>query len=396
MIRRIVSGAETLDVFGHVSLLRSQRNFMVQTEDQYFFIYEALSEYVTCGNTELGMEELTEHMEHLSRMVEGEESTYMELEFKHLALEKNDPQRFTSANEAFNKNKNRYVNILPFEANRVPLETIRGVEGADYINASFIDSYQIQRAFIATQAPLENTIEHFWRMIWQYKSPIIVMLTQLTEQGVEQCARYWPADHPVQYGDLQVEPLVGRHTPTYSYREFSLTHSKATQSNSVHTVRHFHFHIWPEVGVPSTGIPLVELIREVTKMYGQLGSLRPIVVHCSSGVGRTGVFIALNIILERMKLEGVVDVFQTVKMLRIQRPAMVQTLEQYQFCYDTTMEVLSRYDSFKSLLRNTSKARTTHSDVSTFLPTAPASGATFTGAVNDGQPQSSPSPDELA
>ena len=161
---------------------------------------------------------------------------------QHLALEKNDPQRFTSANEAFNKNKNRYVNILPcksrpsasclgcrqqscvvitvtppfpVEANRVPLETIRGVEGADYINASFIDvsrglhnypqqhslaltlpfclplppshcvqSYQIQRAFIATQAPLENTIEHFWRMIWQYKSPIIVMLTQLTEQGV--------------------------------------------------------------------------------------------------------------------------------------------------------------------------------------------------------------------
>ena len=82
MIRRIVSGAETLDVFGHVSLLRSQRNFMVQTEDQYFFIYEALSEYVTCGNTELGMEDLTEHMEHLGRMVEGEESTYMELEFK--------------------------------------------------------------------------------------------------------------------------------------------------------------------------------------------------------------------------------------------------------------------------------------------------------------------------
>ena len=146
---------------------------------------------------------------------------------------------------------------------------------------------------------------------------------------------------------------MGRHTPTYSYREFSLTHSKVgrqplqqcdlhlappphpwspspppqtTQSNSVHTVRHFHFHIWPEVGVPSTGIPLVELIREVTKMYSQLGSLRPIVVHCSSGVGRTGVFIALNIILERMKLEGVVDVFQTVKMLRIQRPAMVQTL----------------------------------------------------------------------
>lgn len=78
--------------------------------------------------------------------------------------------------------------------------------------------------------------------------------------------------------------------------------------------------------MPSTGIPLVELIREVTKMYSQLGSLRPIVVHCSSGVGRTGVFIALNIILERMKLEGVVDVFQTVKMLRIQRPAMVQTL----------------------------------------------------------------------
>ena len=84
MIRRIRSGIDTLDVFGHVSLLRSQRNFMVQTEDQYFFIYEALSEYVTCGNTELSMEDLEEHMENLGRIVEGEESTYMELEFKVL------------------------------------------------------------------------------------------------------------------------------------------------------------------------------------------------------------------------------------------------------------------------------------------------------------------------
>ena len=46
----------------------------------------------------------------------------------------------------------------------------------------------------------------------------------------------------------------------------------------------------------------------------------------SNGVGRTGVFLSLHIILERMLVEGLIDVFQTVKNLRIQRPAMVQTL----------------------------------------------------------------------
>ena len=230
--------------------------------------------------------------------------------------------------------------------------------------------------------------------------------------------RYWPTDQPIQFGDITVEPLVGRHTTTYSYREFKLIREKVSLSvnvvelvvmvmccfpfQSTHTVRHFHFHCWPEVGVPSTGIPLVELIKEVTKMYSVLNCTDPITVHCSSGVGRTGVFIALSIIMERMKLECVVDVFQAVKMLRIQRPAMVQTLvrtrshtahisycsqlrvllqEQYQFCYDTTVEVLSRFDSFKSLLRNSSGTarllRGNSSEATTFLPKSPTPGASY-------------------
>ncbi|KAG8519074.1 Receptor-type tyrosine-protein phosphatase S [Galemys pyrenaicus] len=398
MLERI-KPEKTVDVYGHVTLMRSQRNYMVQTEDQYSFIHEALLEAVGCGNTEVPARSLYAYIQKLAQVEPGEHVTGMELEFKapswfpslqRLANSKAHTSRFISANLPCNKFKNRLVNIMPYESTRVCLQPIRGVEGSDYINASFIDGYRQQRAYIATQGPLAETTEDFWRMLWENNSTIVVMLTKLREMGREKCHQYWPAERSARYQYFVVDPMAEYNMPQYILREFKVTDARVrvrlaqafaserrgsgeglngqtkmrrkrvsfdqqglekisgsdwTDGQS-RTVRQFQFTDWPEQGVPKSGEGFIDFIGQVHKTKEQFGQDGPISVHCSAGVGRTGVFITLSIVLERMRYEGVVDIFQTVKMLRTQRPAMVQTEDEYQFCYQAALEYLGSFDHY--------------------------------------------------
>ncbi|KAM9130310.1 receptor-type tyrosine-protein phosphatase F [Pangshura tecta] len=276
---------KTVDIYGHVTCMRSQRNYMVQTEDQYIFIHESLLEAATCGNTEVPARNLFAHLQKLSQVPPGESVTAMELEFKLLANSKAHTSRFISANLPCNKFKNRLVNIMPYELTRVCLQPIRGVEGSDYINASFIDGY----------------------------SP----------------------------GPGAAPPGLSRLA-----REQGHTDVSSPQDGQSRTIRQFQFTDWPEQGVPKTGEGFIDFIGQVHKTKEQFGQDGPITVHCSAGVGRSGVFITLSIVLERMRYEGVVDMFQTVKTLRTQRPAMVQTEDQYQLCYRAALEYLGSFDHY--------------------------------------------------
>uniref|UniRef100_A0A8C0FHF0 Receptor-type tyrosine-protein phosphatase F n=1 Tax=Bubo bubo TaxID=30461 RepID=A0A8C0FHF0_BUBBB len=299
---------KTVDIYGHVTCMRSQRNYMVQTEDQYIFIHEALLEAATCGNTEVPARNLFAHIQKLTQVPPGESVTAMELEFKLLANSKAHTSRFISANLPCNKFKNRLVNIMPYELTRVCLQPIRGVEGSDYINASFIDGYRWAG-------------DHF---IAFYLFPSSQML---------QTARL--ACIAVDRSPLAVSsPTVRILTPL------------SLQDGQSRTIRQFQFTDWPEQGVPKTGEGFIDFIGQVHKTKEQFGQDGPITVHCSAGVGRTGVFITLSIVLERMRYEGVVDMFQTVKTLRTQRPAMVQTEDQYQLCYRAALEYLGSFDHY--------------------------------------------------
>ncbi|XP_061620676.1 receptor-type tyrosine-protein phosphatase S isoform X32 [Phyllopteryx taeniolatus] len=342
MLERI-KHEKTVDIYGHVTLMRAQRNYMVQTEDQYVFIHDALQEAVNCGTTEVPARNLYAYIQKLTQIEAAENVTGMELEFKRLANTKAHTSRFISANLPCNKFKNRLVNIMPYESTRVCLQPIRGVEGSDYINASFIDGYRQQKAYIATQGPLAETTEDFWRMLWEHNSTIVVMLTKLREMGREKCHQYWPAERSARYQYFVVDPMAEYNMPQYILREFKVTDARDGQSR---TVRQFQFTDWPEQGVPKSGEGFIDFIGQVHKTKEQFGQDGPISVHCSAGVGRTGVFITLSIALERMRYEGVVDVFQTVKMLRTQRPAMVQTEDQYQFCYRAGLEYLGSFDHY--------------------------------------------------
>ncbi|XP_046712780.1 receptor-type tyrosine-protein phosphatase S isoform X13 [Silurus meridionalis] len=342
MLERI-KHEKTVDIYGHVTLMRAQRNYMVQTEDQYSFIHDALLEAVACGNTEVPARSLFSYIQKQAQVEAGEHVTGMELEFKRLANSKAHTSRFISANLPCNKFKNRLVNIMPYETTRVCLQPIRGLEGSDYINSSFIDGYRQQKAYIATQGPLAETTEDFWRMLWENNSTIVVMLTKLREMGREKCHQYWPAERSARYQYFVVDPMAEYNMPQYILREFKVTDARDGQSR---TVRQFQFTDWPEQGVPKSGEGFIDFIGQVHKTKEQFGQDGPISVHCSAGVGRTGVFITLSIVLERMRYEGVVDIFQTVKMLRTQRPAMVQTEDEYQFCYQAALEYLGSFDHY--------------------------------------------------
>ncbi|XP_031413142.1 receptor-type tyrosine-protein phosphatase delta-like [Meleagris gallopavo] len=230
MLERI-KHEKTVDIYGHVTLMRAQRNYMVQTEDQYIFIHDALLEAVTCGNTEVPARNLYAYIQKLTQIETGENVTGMELEFKRLASSKAHTSRFISANLPCNKFKNRLVNIMPYESTRVCLQPIRGVEGSDYINASFVDGYRQQKAYIATQGPLAETTEDFWRMLWEHNSTIVVMLTKLREMGREKCHQYWPAERSARYQYFVVDPMAEYNMPQYILREFKVTDARVSCSS---------------------------------------------------------------------------------------------------------------------------------------------------------------------
>ncbi|GFQ81296.1 tyrosine-protein phosphatase Lar [Trichonephila clavata] len=333
----------TVDIYGHVTCLRAQRNYMVQTEDQYVFTHDSVLEAVIAGVTEVPARSLYTHIQQLMQILPGENTNGMEIEFKKLSMINNKSIKFVSANLPVNKFKNRLMNILPYESTRVCLQPIRGVDGSDYINANYVDGYRCKNAYIATQGPLAETTEDFWRMLWEHNCNIVVMLTKLKELGREKCHQYWPNERSQRYLYYVVDPITEYNMPQYILREFKVTDARDGQSR---TIRQFHFTDWPEQEVPKSGEGFIDFIGQVHKTKEQFGQEGPITVHCSAGVGRTGVFITLSIVLERMQYEGVVDIFQSIRILRTQRPGMVQTEDQYQFCYRAALEYLGSFDNY--------------------------------------------------
>ncbi|XP_059184552.1 receptor-type tyrosine-protein phosphatase alpha isoform X2 [Centropristis striata] len=338
----MMNSERKVDVFGFVTRIRAQRCQMVQTDMQYVFIFQALLEHYLYGDTELEVTSLESHLAKLYAPSPGAGCSGLEAEFKKLTSIKIQNDKMRTGNLPANMKKNRVLQIIPYEFNRVIIPVKRGEENTDYVNASFIDGYRQKDSYMASQGPLQHTIEDFWRMIWEWRSCSIVMLTELEERGQEKCAQYWPSDGVVVYGDIAIEIKREEESESYTVRDLLVTNNR---ENKARAVRQFHFHGWPEVGIPTDGKGMINIIAAVQKQQQQSGN-HPITVHCSAGAGRTGTFCALSTVLERVKAEGILDVFQTVKSLRLQRPHMVQTLEQYEFCYKVVQEYIDAFSDY--------------------------------------------------
>ncbi|XP_027007234.2 receptor-type tyrosine-protein phosphatase beta isoform X1 [Tachysurus fulvidraco] len=238
-----------------------------------------------------------------------------------------------------NRCKNRYNNILPYDSTRVKLSCLEDDLFSDYINASFIPGNNFRREYIATQGPLPGTKDDFWRMVWEQNVHNVVMVTQCVEKGRVKCDQYWPADRePLYYGDLVVHMLSESILPEWTIREFKIFCEG--QLSYPRIVRHFHYTVWPDHGVPETTQSLVQFVRTVRDYIDRVSGSGPTVVHCSAGVGRTGTFMVLDRTLQQLGSLGTVDIYGCVFDLRLHRSHMVQTESQYVYLHHCVRDVL--------------------------------------------------------
>ncbi|XP_039996615.1 receptor-type tyrosine-protein phosphatase O isoform X1 [Xiphias gladius] len=232
-----------------------------------------------------------------------------------------------------NRPKNRYTNILPYDFSRVKLISMHNDEGSDYINANYIPGYKHAKEYIATQGPLPETRNDFWKMVLQQKSPIIVMLTQCNERRRVKCDHYWPfTDEPVLYGEISVEMLSENEAPEWTIRKFRLGYADETQD-----VLHLNYTSWPDHGVPTVNAieSILQFVHIVRQQANRIKD--PIVVHCSAGVGRTGTFIALDRLMQHIREHEFADILGMVSEMRSHRLSMVQTEEQYVFIHQCVL-----------------------------------------------------------
>ncbi|XP_054027677.1 receptor-type tyrosine-protein phosphatase eta [Dryobates pubescens] len=241
-----------------------------------------------------------------------------------------------AAELAENRGKNRYNNVLPYDISRVKLSD-QGPGSGDYINANYMPGYNSKKAFIAAQGPLPNTIDDFWRMVWEKNIYSIVMLTKCVEQARTKCEQYWPDKESKSYGDIIVTMVSEIVLPEWTIRDFTVEKANTPES---HTVRQFHFTSWPDHGVPETTDLLINFRHLVHEYSSQNPIDSPTLVHCSAGVGRTGTFIAIDRLIQQMEMESTVDVYGVVYDLRMHRPLMVQTEDQYVFLNQCVMDII--------------------------------------------------------
>lgn len=329
-----------VDIYNCVKALRSRRINMVQTEEQYIFIHDAILEACLCGETAIPVCEFKAAFYELIRIDSQTNSSHLKDEFQTLnsVTPQPQPEDCSIALLPRNQDKNRFMDGLPPDRCLPFLITIDG-ESSNYINAALMDSYRQPAAFIVTQHPLPNTVKDFWRLVYDYGCTSLVMLNEIDlAQG---CPQYWPEEGMLRYGPVQVECMSCSMDCDVISRLFRVCNLTRPQEGYL-MVRQFQYLGWAgHREVPASKRSFLKLILQVDQWQreGEEGEGRTI-VHCLNGGGRSGVFCASSIVCEMAKRQSVVDVFHAVKTLRNSKPNMVDTPEQYRFCYDLSLEFI--------------------------------------------------------
>uniref|UniRef100_A0A8C2CMC2 protein-tyrosine-phosphatase n=1 Tax=Cyprinus carpio TaxID=7962 RepID=A0A8C2CMC2_CYPCA len=310
-----------VDIYNCVKTLCSRRINMIQTEEQYIFIHDAILEACLCGETAIPVNEFALAYKEMLRVDSQSNSSQLREEFQTLnsVTPHLDVEECSIALLPRNREKNRSMDVLPPDRALAFLVTTEG-ESNNYINAALMDSFHRPAAFIVTPHPLPGTTSDFWRLVFDYGCTSVVMLNQLNQSN-----SYWPEPGLQQYGPMQVEFLSMSADEDIITRLFRVKNVTRLQEGQL-VVCQFQFLRWSAYrDVPDSKKAFLNLLASVQKWQRECGEGRT-VVHCLNGGGRSGTYCASNILMEMIQYQNMVDVFYAVKTLRNAKPNMVETL----------------------------------------------------------------------
>ncbi|KAF2076255.1 hypothetical protein CYY_002433 [Polysphondylium violaceum] len=240
---------------------------------------------------------------------------------------------FVSSTKNDNRDKNRYSDILAIEKTRVKLKVGDGLR-SDYINANYV----LDNKYILTQGPLSHTIKDFWRMTWEQDSNLIVMLTNIVENGMKKCDQYWPKlDDTIKYDLFIVKNVKEENIDNiFIKREFLVQNTKTNENRIIYQL---HYIAWPDHGVPSSFKEFISFVNHLDNIT----NTGPIIVHCSAGIGRSGTLCVIKHIMDELKNGASVNTLSiknVVLNMRKERIGVVQTFGQYEFCFNVIDQVV--------------------------------------------------------
>ncbi|XP_061922311.1 receptor-type tyrosine-protein phosphatase zeta isoform X1 [Entelurus aequoreus] len=338
----------TVNVLGFLKHVRTQRNFLVQTEEQYVFIHDVLVEAILSRNTCVAADLLHAYVaDLLTPGVSGR--TRMDKQFKLISQRQAKHADYSTALRDGNAMRNRARALMPVERSRVCLAATE-TNSSGYINASYVLGQRHSKEFIVGQTPLSGTVEDFWRMVWEHNTHTVVHLPdshQQTSEDGEPCL-YWPSKDQIMSFEGFTVVYSGERMVCLSnddkvlLQDFTL---ESTQNNLSLEVQLYIASCWPDPDGPIRNC--FQLINTV--MERRHRACGPTVVHDPLGGVTSGLFCALTTLSNQLQEEGRVDVYQVARMTNLMRPGVFNDIEQYQYLYRAVLSLVSCQEDQRAL-----------------------------------------------
>ncbi|XP_063176978.1 receptor-type tyrosine-protein phosphatase kappa-like isoform X2 [Chroicocephalus ridibundus] len=336
-----------VDVFHCVQRLREQRVSMVQTKEQYIFLYEVLLEGLLCGSTGIPVESIASHVRCLREAETSRHNNVLEKEFKTL-------QKFSElfqllpcreAEKPSNQPKNRKPGILPADSYRPILMSSLNADGSPgYINAVFANTYTEEDRLIITQLPFLATLVDFWALVWDYSCTSVVVLNQLEELD-KTYVEFWPTQGEAAYGRFHVHLISEDPGDDFTAWTLALTNRQQPKKSALE-VRFWQLNNWPiQQRLPPHPATIISLLGKVETHHRQSQDGH-ILVTCWDGASRSGIFCAASFLCEQIQSEGLVDVSQAVRTLKRRRRQLIKDVEQYGLCYELALSYLNSFETY--------------------------------------------------